>query len=101
MKRRMVMKKIVLLFTLLCSISFAPLVAADVLPEFDDNEPVVTIRHGEKATYFEYRVNGKLKEIKVEPVVGKTYYLRPTEDGEFQKFEDSTLMLPKWILFSW
>ena len=101
MKRRMVMKKIAFLFALLCSISMAPVATADVLPEFDDNEPVVTIRHGEQATYFEYRVNGKLKEIRVEPTVGKPYYLRPTEDGEFEKFEDSTLMLPKWILFSW
>ncbi|SEQ20085.1 Protein of unknown function [Amphritea atlantica] len=95
------MKKFLILLTLLCSISLVPTASADVLPEFDDNEPVVTIRHGEKATYFEYRVNGKLKEIKVKPVVGKTYYLRPTEEGEFQRFEDSSLMLPKWILFSW
>ncbi len=95
------MKKIVLLLTLLCTFSLAPAVSADVLPEFDDNEPVVTIRHGEKGTYYEYRVNGKLKEIKVKPLVGKTYYLVPTDEGEFQRFEDSTLMLPKWILFSW
>lgn len=95
------MKKIMLLLTLLCSFSMVPTVSADVLPEFDDNEPVVTIRHGQKATYYEYRVNGKLKEIKVKPVIGKTYYLVPQNDGEFQRFENSSLMLPKWILFSW
>ncbi|MDX2421887.1 MAG: DUF2782 domain-containing protein [Amphritea sp.] len=95
------MKKIVLLLTLLCSFSMVSTVSADVLPEFDNNDPVVTIRKGEKATYYEYRINGKLKEIKVKPVIGKTYYLVPTDDGEFQRFEDSNLMLPKWILFSW
>lgn len=95
------MKKILLLATLLSTFFLAPIASAEVLPEFDDNEPVVTIRQGEKATYYEYRINGQLKEIKVEPVVGKTYYLVPTEEGAFDRFDNSTLMLPKWILFSW
>ena len=95
------MKKLLLLIALLFSVSSAPVAVAEVLPEFDENEPVVTIRQGKKATYYEYRINGELKEIKVEPAVGKTYYLVPTGEGEFEKFDNSTLMLPKWILFSW
>ena len=95
------MKKILLLAALLSAFFLSPIANAEVLPEFDSNEPVVTIRQGEKATYYEYRVNGQLKEIKVKPALGKAYYLRPADDGEFQRFEDSSLMLPKWILFSW
>jgi len=95
------MKKILLLAALLFTVLQAPATVAEPLPEFDENEPVVTIRQGKKATYYEYRINGKLKEIKVEPVVGKTYYLVPTDEGEFSRFDSSSLMLPKWIIFSW
>lgn len=95
------MKRLLLLATLLLSFFTVPVAVAEVLPEFDENEPAVTIRQGKKATYYEYRINGQLKEIKVEPVVGKTYYLVPTDEGEFQRFDNSSLMLPKWILFSW
>ncbi|MDO6562442.1 DUF2782 domain-containing protein [Amphritea sp. 1_MG-2023] len=95
------MKKIVLLLTLLCSFSIVSTASADVLPEFNDDDPAVTIRQGDQATYYEYRVNGQLIEIKVKPTIGKTYYLIPTDDGEFYRSEDSNLMLPKWILFSW
>ncbi|MCV6611900.1 MAG: DUF2782 domain-containing protein [Amphritea sp.] len=95
------MKKFLILAALLTVFTQMPAAVAEPAPEFDENEPVVTIRQGKKATYYEYRVNGILKEIKVEPVVGKTYYLVPTDDGEFARFDDSTLMLPKWIIFSW
>lgn len=95
------MKKILLLAGLLSALFLSPIASAEVLPEFDSNEPVVTIRQGEKATYYEYRINGQLKEIKVEPVIGKTYYLVPAAEGAFNRFDNSTLTLPKWILFSW
>jgi len=95
------MKKYLMLAALLLSFSQMPVAVAEPLPEFDENEPVVTIRQGKKATYYEYRINGQLKEIKVEPVIGKTYYLVPTKEGEFTRFDSSSLMLPKWIIFSW
>lgn len=92
------MKKHLFLAALL---SLSPLTNAEPLPQFDENDPAVTIRQSAKSTYYEYRINGQLKEIKVVPSVGKPYYLVPTDDGDFARFDNSSLMLPKWILFSW
>ena len=95
------MKKYLLLATLLFIPLVSPLSIAEPQPEFDENDPAVTIRQSKQATFYEYRINGQLKEIKVVPSVGKPYYLVPTGDGEFDRFDNSGLMIPKWILFSW
>lgn len=64
-------------------------------------EPQITIRHEEDKTYYEYRVNGILKEIKVEPKVGPAYYLVPADGGGWIEEEKSQLLVPKWVIFSW
>ncbi|WP_396588113.1 DUF2782 domain-containing protein [Bermanella sp. R86510] len=69
----------------------------------DPNEPSVVIRHSEDKTFYEYRINGELKEIKVVPKIGATYYLIPEgpEADEFRRITKSNLTPPTWLIFSW
>lgn len=89
-----------LLFT--CTLLCAFATQAETLPDFDADEPAVTIRHDNDRTYYEYHVNGQLREIKVVPKGGRPYYLVPAERGDgFIRAEESQLLIPKWILFRW
>ncbi|MDX1451030.1 MAG: DUF2782 domain-containing protein [Oleiphilaceae bacterium] len=65
------------------------------------SEPQITIRHEDKKTYYEYRVNGILKEIKVVPAVGPAYYLVPDDGGGWIREERSNVLIPKWVIFKW
>ena len=71
----------------------------------DYYEPEVTIRREREKTVTEYRVNGRLYMIKVQPASGPAYYLSDTDgDGnlETQQEElDPGFLVPRWILFSW
>ncbi|WP_240476423.1 DUF2782 domain-containing protein [Marinobacterium rhizophilum] len=92
------MKKLLLLASLL----LVPPAQAETLPEFEPDAPQITIRHKDESAFYEYRVNGVLKEVKVVPKIGKPYYLVPVEgSGEFSRFEESSLLIPKWVIFSW
>ena len=91
------MKRLLLTALLLAS----PLVQAESMPQFDENEPEITIRHSEGSTFYEYRINGELREIKVIPTSGPEYYLVPAEGDEFIRSDKSSLLIPKWILFRW
>lgn len=64
-------------------------------------EPQITIRHEEEKTFYEYRVNGVLKEIKVEPKVGPVYYLVPADGGGWIEEDKSQLLVPQWVIFRW
>lgn len=64
-------------------------------------EPEIRIEQGEDATYYEHRVNGVLKEIKVVPKVGKPYFLVPADGGAWIREEKSQVLVPKWVLFEW
>ncbi|MEQ5836575.1 DUF2782 domain-containing protein [Marinobacter sp. R17] len=77
----------------------APVRASEYQPSAD--APEVVIRPGKEATYYEYRVNGELKEIRVKPKVGPVYYLVPADGGGFIRQDGSQLVVPKWILFQW
>ncbi|MBY4678686.1 DUF2782 domain-containing protein [Marinobacterium arenosum] len=91
-------KKLLLAAALLCT----PLAQAEQLPDFDASEPQITIRHDEGKTFYEYRINGELREIKVVPSRGKPYYLVPADSRDgFIRVEESQLLIPKWILFRW
>lgn len=61
----------------------------------------IVIEREEKARYFEHRVNGVLKEIKVVPDVGPVYYLVPADGGGWIREEESSFLVPKWVLFEW
>ncbi len=54
----------------------------------------------------EYRLNGKLYQIKVTPQVGPPYYMVDIDgDGDFEsRFEgpvNSDMLIPSWVLFRW
>ncbi len=64
-------------------------------------EPEIVIRHENQKTFYEYRVNGVLKEIKVVPKVGPAYYLVPQDGNAWIREEESQVLVPKWVLFKW
>ncbi len=68
-----------------------------------DTEPTINITHSEDKTFYEYSLNGQILEIKVVPKVGPTYYLVPHNDHNegFQRQGESSLVIPKWVIFSW
>ena len=66
-------------------------------------EETVTIRSDGDTTYYEFRVNGEITEIKVVPQKGPAYYLVPSEqeDGEFVRKDNPNIRVPKWVIFRW
>ena len=69
-------------------------------------EPDVRIVRREKATITEYRVNGRITAIKVQPDGDfPPYYLYDTDgngrlDRRTNRY-DPDLLIPHWVLFSW
>ena len=109
-----------LLFAILASLSFtaaaaappviqavpdAPVTAPTSTGVEDDLEPEVSIIRRDDAVVREYRMNGQLYMIKVEPVVGPPYYLiDSTGDGllNMRRSElDPGLVVPSWMIFRW
>jgi len=67
-------------------------------------EPEGTIIKKEEGTIYEYRVNGLLYMVKVQPVVGPAYYLVDRDgDGEFdsRSTDPDNISVPQWILLRW
>lgn len=69
----------------------------------DPTGETVTIRNDGNNTYYEFRVNGEISEIKVVPKMGKPYYLIPALDnkGEFTRKDMPEMRVPKWVIFRW
>ena len=66
-------------------------------------EPQVTIVKSEKETREEYRLNGRLYQIKVTPAVGPSYYLIDQQgDGNFIQADNGQKPVrpPMWIILS-
>lgn len=63
----------------------------------------VTIRNDGQQTYYEFRVNGEIVEIKVVPKVGPSYYLVPAEgqSGDFVRKDNPEIRVPSWVIFRW
>ncbi|MCK5386480.1 MAG: DUF2782 domain-containing protein [Gammaproteobacteria bacterium] len=82
---------------------------APALPdEADDSrnipQPEVRIIRKKEAVIEEYRVNGRLRFIKITPSVGKPYYMVDTDgDGVLETREDNFSNPPinQWILLEW
>lgn len=76
-----------------------------VLQSGEALEPEVTIIREEKKTVYEYRVNGQLYMVKVEPKVGEPYYfLDSNGDGQLDIHETGKpgkAAVNQWILFRW
>lgn len=68
-------------------------------------EPEVTIIRREGGTIQEYRFNGRLYMVKVQPDKGIAYYLIDTDgDGELDvRYNDlhDNIMVPGWVIYSW
>jgi hypothetical protein len=68
-------------------------------------EPDITITRRGKDTIEEYRINGKLYMIKVQPSIGPPYYMIDKDgDGNMDvRKSDVTreMAVPSWVLFSW
>jgi len=69
-------------------------------------EPDVRIVRREGATVTEYRVNGELRAIKVQPDGDfAPYFLYDTDgDGRLDRRNDRfdpDLLIPHWVIFSW
>ena len=76
-----------------------------VLQSGEALEPEVTIIREEKKTVYEYRVNGQLYMVKVEPKVGKPYYFLDSDgDGQLdihQTGKPGNAAINQWLLFRW
>ena len=68
-------------------------------------EPEVTIIQRDDEFIREYRVNGVLRAIRVEPAVGVPYFLIDVDgDGKLDRRVrrlEPDFMIPHWVLFSW
>lgn len=67
-------------------------------------EPEVTITETDTEVIYEYRVNGRVYMVKVQPVIGPPYYMLDIDgDGmlDVQDQEPAGLSVPQWLLFSW
>jgi len=76
-----------------------PVVVSDYQPAGEG--PQIVIRPGENEVFYEYRVNGQLMEIKVDPEVGPEYYLVPADGGGWIRETESDLLVPSWVIFRW
>ena len=83
--------------TLLTGLHSATVMAEDPAGE------TVTIRNDGDNTYYEFRVNGEVVEIKVQPARGPAYYLVPASDNpdEFERKDVPDMRVPKWVIFRW
>ncbi len=81
----------------------------DLPEEADDSrnipQPEVNIIHRENMLIEEYRINGRLRYVKITPKKGKPYYLVDRDgDGELEtRFSDLDGVPPinEWILLEW
>lgn len=76
----------------------------DVIMDGEVIEPEVTIIKREEGTIYEYRINGNLYMVKVQPVKGPPYYMVDRDgDGEFdvRSTDPTNISVPQWILLRW
>jgi hypothetical protein len=67
-------------------------------------EPDITIREEGQQLITEYRVNGLLYMVRIQPQVGPPYYLLDTDgDGTMDVRESAPRdnAVPQWVLFRW
>lgn len=83
----------------LLSLTLVPAVNAET--EKDAAEPEVIIKQDGDKKISEYYVHGRLVEIKVEPKNAPTYYLIPSNNGDFVRSDESQMLLPTWKILEW
>ncbi|WP_136066350.1 DUF2782 domain-containing protein [Modicisalibacter radicis] len=79
--------------------------AASALAQQSPDEsvsPDITVREEEDRTIREYRVNGQLYAIEVQPEAGPSYYLVDDNgDGDFRRSDNERVVPPQWVLIAW
>ncbi|MEJ2693130.1 MAG: DUF2782 domain-containing protein [Candidatus Thiodiazotropha sp.] len=76
----------------------------EVIVDGEVIEPEVKIIKREEGTIYEYRVNGQLYMVKIQPIKGPAYYLVDRDgDGELdsRSTDPSKITVPQWILMRW
>jgi hypothetical protein len=76
----------------------------DVIVDGQVIEPEVKIIKQEEGTIYEYRINGQLYMVKIQPIKGPAYYLVDRNgDGEFdsRSTDPTNISVPQWILMRW
>ncbi len=76
----------------------------DVIVDGQVIEPEVKIIKQEEGTIYEYRINGQLYMVKIQPIKGPAYYLVDRDgDGEFdsRSTDPTNISVPQWILMRW
>ncbi|MCU7927816.1 MAG: DUF2782 domain-containing protein [Candidatus Thiodiazotropha sp. (ex Dulcina madagascariensis)] len=76
----------------------------DAVVDDEAIEPEVTIIKREEGTIYEYRINGQLYMVKVQPDSGPAYYMVDRDgDGEFdsRSNDPTNISVPQWILMRW
>lgn len=104
MIRPLLLTGLLLASPLLFSAEPPPPLPVDPVEPAEVPEPEVTIIQREDRTIEEYRVNGRVRYVKVIPKVGKPYYFVDTDgDGTLDKrFDDlDNPPINQWILLRW
>ena len=88
---------------LLTAMLIVPALALSGLSVAEEPTETVTIRNDGDNTYYEFRINGEISEIKVVPKKGPAYYLVPSEqeDGDFVRKDNPNIRVPSWVIFRW
>jgi hypothetical protein len=76
----------------------------EVIVDGEVIEPEVKIIKQEEGTIYEYRINGQLYMVKIQPIKGPAYYLVDRDgDGEFdsRSNDPTSIAVPQWILMRW
>jgi len=80
-----------LLVTTALLIASGPLLAQPVSPD-------ISVRQEAGQTLREYRVNGKLYAIRIDPDGGGSYFLVDrTGDGNFERSQSDSVDIPNWV----
>lgn len=77
----------------------------EVLQSGEALEPEVTIRDSGTRKVYEYRINGQLVMVRVEPRIGPPYYFVDDDgDGELEYTTDDPTEgrnVNRWVIFRW
>lgn len=80
----------------------------DLPPQITSGEPMepdITIIRYHEETIEEYRVNNRVRMVKIKPVFGPVYYLLDTDgDGNMdirRSDNEAGMKINQWVLFSW
>ncbi|MEZ5558576.1 MAG: DUF2782 domain-containing protein [Pseudomonadales bacterium] len=87
------------LLTLLLCAAAAAASAASGDPEEGLRGPDITIIAEQDRTIQEFRQNGQLRMVRIQPKVGKPYYLVPRDQTRgYGDLERADMLLPSWVI---